>query len=403
MHLEILIIICYFSEANVNLEPSRKKRRQPETWKKNITKKLREQGKKYCSQIGKIVEARQIKAECTYGCSQKFSETDRTEIVKKFWALTDKEKQTFYCKFVKKEAPKRRRVKSYKKKNTFSYSLACNEEIHKVCKLFFLNTLSISAKRIYYCFQNLADKSSEIPMPLRKGKSRSNFIEDGRVKEVRQHIRSFPTIDSHYCRASTSRQYLGADLSIRKMYALYLEQQPSQPVSERFYRDQFNHNFNLSFSTPRKDQCDRCVQFLAKNDPTENEIEEFNIHRNETNGLKRERDVDRQNQDPFTVVVCFDLQSTFNLPKGFASSFYYRRKINVYNMTATVIFSNKEKFTYCCVWDEFNKGRGGNEISSCIYKVLNNLVTEYPTIENIVMWSDSCVAQNKNQMISTAI
>lgn len=185
MHLEILIIICYFSEANVNLEPSRKKRRQPETWKKNITKKLREQGKKYCSQTGKIVEARQIKAvcnaECTYGCSQKFSETDRTEIFKKFWALTDKEKQTFYCKFVKKEAPKRRRVKSYKKKNTFSYSLACNEEIHKVCKLFFLNTLSISAKRIYYCFQNLADKSTEIPMPLRKGKSRSNFIEDGRV------------------------------------------------------------------------------------------------------------------------------------------------------------------------------------------------------------------------------
>ena len=82
-----------------------------------------------------------------------------------------------------------------------------------------------------------------------------------------------------------------------------------------------------------------------------------------------ERDVDRRNQDPFSVIVCFDLQSVFNLPKGFASSFYYKRKINVYNMTATIIFPNKEKFTYCCVWDEFNNSRGGNEISSCTYKI----------------------------------
>lgn len=73
------------------------------------------------------------------------------------------------------------------------------------------------------------------------------------------------------------------------------------------------------------------------------------------------------------------------------------RKVNVYNMTATIIFPNNEKFTYCCVWDEFNNGRGGNEISSCIYKILNTLVTEHPTIQNIVMWSNSCVAQNKNK------
>lgn len=390
------------------MEPSRKKQRQPETWKKNIAKKLREQGKKYCSQTGKIVQARKMKpvcnTECFYSCTQNFSETDRANIFQKFWALTDKDKQTFYCKFVKKEALKRKRVKeSDKKKNTFSYSLGSNENIHRVCKLFFLNTLGISAKRIYYCFQNMVDKSSEIPMPLRKGKSRSNFIEDERVEQVIQHIRSFPTVDSHYCRASTSRQYLSADLSITKMYALYVEQQPSNPVSERFYRDQFNHNFNLSFIKPRKDQCDRCVQFSIKNNATEDEIEEFNIHRNETNGLKVERDVDRRQQDPFSIVVCFDLQSVFNLPKGFASSFYYKRKINVYNMTATIIFPNKEKFTYCCVWDEFNNSRGGNEISSCIYKILNTLMVEHPTIQNIVMWSDSCVAQNKNQMMSTAI
>ena len=110
------------------------------------------------------------------------------------------------------------------------------------------------------------------------------------------------------------------------------------------------------------------LQMSIKNNPMEDEIGEFDIHRNETNILKVERGVDRRKQDPSSVVVCFDLQSVFNLPIGFASSFYYNRKINVYNMTATIIFPNKEKFTYCCIWDEFNNSRGGNEIISCIYK-----------------------------------
>ena len=40
-------------------------------------------------------------------------------------------------------------------------------------------------------------------------------------ERVNQHINTIPRIESHYCRAST--EYLEADLSIRKMYALYYE------------------------------------------------------------------------------------------------------------------------------------------------------------------------------------
>lgn len=72
-------------------------------------------------------------------------------------------------------------------------------------------------------------------------------------------------------------------------------------------------------------------------------------------------------------------------------------------MTATVIFNNGKKFTYCCVWDEIRCGRGGNEIASCIYKILGILLQEYPNIQQIILWSDSCVAQNKNKMMTTAL
>jgi hypothetical protein len=38
---------------------------------------------------------------------------------------------------------------------------------------------------------------------------------------VRQHIESFPTMESHYTRKDSNKQYLSCDLSIRKMVDLY--------------------------------------------------------------------------------------------------------------------------------------------------------------------------------------
>ena len=55
----------------------------------------------------------------------------------------------------------------------------------------------------------------------RHGKQRS--VNEGHQAEVRNHINSFPRIESHNCRQSTSREYLVPHLSVAKMYALYKE------------------------------------------------------------------------------------------------------------------------------------------------------------------------------------
>ena len=44
-----------------------------------------------------------------------------------------------------------------------------------------------------------------------------------KIDWVKQHIDKFPRMESHYCRASTKRQYLESSLNINKMYHLYLE------------------------------------------------------------------------------------------------------------------------------------------------------------------------------------
>ena len=79
---------------------------------------------------------------------------------------------------------------------------------------------------------------------------------------VRQHIATFPAMESHYCRQSHSsqRKFLDSTLNVDRMYQTYAASMKEhvQPVSSSLYRDIFNTDFNLSFHTPKKDQCLVC-------------------------------------------------------------------------------------------------------------------------------------------------
>lgn len=41
------------------------------------------------------------------------------------------------------------------------------------------------------------------------------------MKSLFSHIKSFPTVESHYTRKDTNRKYLSPELNIKKMYELY--------------------------------------------------------------------------------------------------------------------------------------------------------------------------------------
>ena len=78
-------------------------------------------------------------------------------------------------------------------------------------------------------------------------------INDETVEEIKEHIRSFPAVPSHFCRQSTDRMYLKADLNMSIMCRLYVELQrskgkPCAKISK--YRDVFLKEFNLGFFSP---------------------------------------------------------------------------------------------------------------------------------------------------------
>ena len=80
---------------------------------------------------------------------------------------------------------------------------------------------------------------------------------------------------------------------------------------------------------------------------------------------KSERDTDRNNVAK--VVVCFDLQNVIMCPRVDISNFVYKRKLNVFNLTA---HCSRKKRSYNAIWSEYCAGRDGNEIAGVLCTIL---------------------------------
>jgi len=76
--------------------------------------------------------------------------------------------------------------------------------------------------------------------------------------------------------------------------------------------------------------------------------------------------------------------------------------LNVYNMTGH-LSTNKKTKALCVLWNESQSGRTGNDMASAVYRMLKEVLVLYPHLKRLIIWSDACVPQNRNSIMSTAI
>ncbi|GBN50654.1 hypothetical protein AVEN_103723-1 [Araneus ventricosus] len=117
-----------------------------------------------------------------------------------------------------------------------------------------LGTLFISQKLVYigHSTKNVETNTPTQDQRGKNGNSRSVPKEDPVL--VREHIKSFPVVEPHYCRDHTKREYLGSHLSIGKMYELYLQQCCTEKITavrKSMYTEFFSWSITLDF-TPQK-------------------------------------------------------------------------------------------------------------------------------------------------------
>ena len=299
-----------------------------------------------------------------------------------------------------KKAKDRHRTKKTTSRRTFTYeyNFIIDSVNIRVCKEFYLSTMDISARRIQWFFEHKDPDFDD-----KRGKHVKFKIPEEALQVIRDHKNSFPKVEAHYCRASTSREYLEPNLSVAKMYQLYTEYCESQNIKvQKFhiYRTIFNTEFNLSFHIPKKDRCDLCEEFknCSKTRTVSSELQtKYEKHVENKKCAKIERDKDRQSQE---AVLCFDMQNVISCPRANISNFFYKRKLNMYNLTAHFSLN---KGAYNAMWPETMAGRGGNEIASALIVILKRIIADFPLLNEFTLWSDSCVPQNRNSVMTTAI
>lgn len=245
----------------------RNRKAKPETWKKNIRKKLRLSGKEYISAKGKVVEEKKVKSvdcsKCTYKCNLGIDDKHRQQIFTTFWSLdTDARKKDFII-----ANATQKKTRTYlndndepvqKKRNVHrSYSFNIDGNHVKICKNFFLATLGIGEAFANHAFKNEQD-GVYIGEDKRGKHVPYNKTTNTAMDLVRHHIESCPLGDGHYTCKISNRKYFGADVNIKRMYELYIEQCKDQIpekdiVSQAVYRKIFNEEYKLFYSCTKKD------------------------------------------------------------------------------------------------------------------------------------------------------
>ncbi|GFW08052.1 uncharacterized protein TNCV_2978201 [Trichonephila clavipes] len=150
-------------------------------------------------------------------------------------------------------------------------------------------------------------------------------------------------------------------------------------------------SYNLSFFTPKKDQCDVCLIYQNTKQNTtecENHILEKDLSRLEKENKK---------STDSTVVAVYDLQAVLSCPQGKASSYYYISKLAVYNLTIAELKGGKT--VNCYTWDEIQGKRDAIEIGSCVLKYLQYLNDKADRPIDVVLYRDNCCGQQKNNFM----
>lgn len=411
----INVTIAETTDTEIETENKKKeiyrwKKKNQSNWKRNKELEKKRKCLPYKSKTGKLCAAKipknpKCSNNCRQKCTEKFTQNEREEICKSYWSIQDyKLQKEFLLRRIniKPVQTARKSVPIDKQRSTSrEYGFYKNKNVfERVCKNYFMSTLCISTGPIETAVKHVDNNGAFTKMDNRGKQPPINKTPEEQIEEVKNHIESFPVMDSHYCRKKTAKKYLEPTLSISKMYDLYVEKMKKNnktPVKFNIYKRVFGTQYNLAFYHPKKDQCSTCNNY-NKDKTNTNILNEYTQHieRKEASYRSKELDKKRSEEDGSYLCVTMDLQSLLQIPSTADSLMYYSRKLNLYNLSIYQ-FKPPQKDAHCMIWTEINGKRGSVEIASAIYLWIKNLPE---AVTHVTIYSDTCSGQNRNQYIA---
>ena len=154
---------------------------------------------------------------------------------------------------------------------------------------------------------------------------------------------------------------------MHELYQLDCNSKGITPEKYHTYKNIFNFEFNLGFHVPKNDRCDICEEYESnsKIDKVSDELKQKYEAHELAKQLQRLKGMQIENRKKLFFV--FDMQNVIACPRVNVSNFFYKRKLNIFNLTAHLSLS---KCAYNTMWSEHQAGRGANEIASALVKIL---------------------------------
>lgn len=382
---------------------TRKRLRCPEKWKRSAAAIARQKGLGYTSQRGKQIPEKRpnfgvlCNETCRFKCSQSFDNEHRQKMFSAFYKIDVNAKNSFLFNCIRtKEVTRVRKGAKNHKSVSYEYKVMSDNKVIRVCKKALCELFQIGRKKVDI-LQKSIKSGNTVPSPDKRGKhaNRPHKIPSEVEEFVLNHIRSFPSEESHYSRyKNIHKRYLSPLLSVRKMHELYIikcreESKPSCfEIKECSYRKMFETKFNLSFGHPRSDTCSTCDEGKSNDEHIQNYKDAFAL---------QTRDRKLAQTDNSVIYITVDLQQTMPLPRLTTSKAFYLRQMWFYNLGIHLITKNKEQGSFF-TWTENTANRGSGEVASSML-TLFEFQGSIRQKQRLIVWSDSCAGQNKNFLI----
>lgn len=187
--------------------------------------------------------------------------------------MTWGEKKIYVRGLIKVDDVQRRRGREEKSRRNYSmrYFLKAGIKLTRVCKKMFVGTLGLQDRTVVnWVKEDFEDMASDKNKPPNRKKEARRNIFKSKVSAVQEFLINLPKMESHYCRASSERLYLlepvwRSKSHVYKFYKnVYCKEKSVDPVSDaKFYNKM--QEMKLSLYRPKKDECDVCVAYRAKN------------------------------------------------------------------------------------------------------------------------------------------
>lgn len=144
--------------------------------------------------------------------------------------------------------------------------------------------------------------------------------------------------------------------------------------------------------------CDECTSFNNLNDTEKRMAKtDFDFHIAMKTKAREIKEMDKNaalESYGKIVAAVFDFQKVLTTPNGDVSTFYYSRKLSVYNFT---VFDLACKTANCYVWDETVAQKGAEEVASALMLFIQENVSRRCT--EFRFFSDNCSSQNRNRFV----